>query len=148
MNSAPWYQEGIPFECAACGKCCITHQGYAFVYLARGDVQAISSFLGLSSAQLIAGYCLEEGNLYYLKSTTGDCLFLDQAGRCRIYPCRPMQCLTWPFWRENLVQEVWQREVAPRCPGVGQGPVHTAEEIERIAGQRENWYQGKSPQSS
>jgi Fe-S-cluster containining protein len=61
------------------------------------------------------------------------CPFLDEANRCRIYPVRPMQCETWPFWTENLVEEVWRGEVKECCPGLDRGPLYPREEIERRA---------------
>ena len=38
-----------------------------------------------------------------------DCVFLKEdpeRGRktCSIYPVRPLQCRTWPFWPENLAE--------------------------------------------
>jgi Fe-S-cluster containining protein len=60
--------------------------------------------------------------------------------RCRVYPVRPRQCRTWPFWAENLRRHVWYGEVRKRCPGVGKGRRYGAEEIESII-------QGRKPVS-
>jgi len=61
----------------------------------------------------------------------GDCIYYDSAGRgCTIYPVRPLQCRTWPFWPGNVSsQEAWE-ETARTCPGMGHGQLITLEEIE------------------
>ena len=69
------------------------------------------------------------------------CPFQEPSGVCSIYPVRPKQCATWPFWEENLAsEEVWNGPVAACCPGIGRGPLHPREEIERIARETEAWY--------
>jgi hypothetical protein len=44
---------------------------------------------------------------------------------------------TWPFWRSNLAREVWEGAVKARCPGIGAGPLHSREAIEREAARTE-----------
>ena len=60
----------------------------------------------------------------------GDCPLLDEAGRCRAYECRPMQCRTWPWWEENLVSQRRWEDVATRCPGMNRGERHSLLVIE------------------
>lgn len=65
-----------------------------------------------------------------------DCVFLarDGAGRaaCSIYPVRPAQCRTWPFWPENLATpEDWGR-AAKSCPGMDRGRFYPIEQIRII----------------
>jgi Fe-S-cluster containining protein len=64
----------------------------------------------------------------------GDCTFFDpEHRRCTIYPVRPRQCRTWPFWNSNLeTPETWH-EVCRDCPGAGTGEFVPLEEIERRA---------------
>jgi Fe-S-cluster containining protein len=49
---------------------------------------------------------------------------------CGIYPARPQQCRTWPFWDSNLrSRQAW--EAAGRhCHGIDRGQVHSLESIE------------------
>jgi Fe-S-cluster containining protein len=49
------------------------------------------------------------------------CAFLDENNRCKIYPVRPKQCATWPFWTENLERAAWEGPVKDCCPGIGKG---------------------------
>ena len=69
------------------------------------------------------------------------CAFLDEANRCRIYPVRPKQCATWPFWEENLERSNWEGPVKACCPGIDTGPLVPAAEVERIAAETEAWYE-------
>ncbi len=50
-----------------------------------------------------------------------DCIFLQRAdgkATCGIYPVRPMQCRTWPFWEMNLQTPAAWTHAASRCPGM------------------------------
>jgi hypothetical protein len=61
----------------------------------------------------------------------GDCVFYDRVKGCTVYPVRPDQCRTWPFWESNVVTpEEWQR-TCEICPGAGKGDLIPAEEITR-----------------
>ena len=64
----------------------------------------------------------------------GDCTFLDgRTRRCSIYPVRPAQCRTWPFWNSNLESpEMWKRGQNV-CPGMGQGELVQLETIQQQA---------------
>ena len=63
-----------------------------------------------------------------------DCVFLisEEGGRkhCSIYPVRPHQCRTWPFWPGNLADPQSWVEAQLRCPGINRGPIHLCDEIE------------------
>ena len=43
---------------------------------------------------------------------------------CGIYPVRPLQCRTWPFWPENLINESAWKRAARGCPGMDRGGRH------------------------
>ncbi|MDD5307273.1 MAG: YkgJ family cysteine cluster protein [Deltaproteobacteria bacterium] len=143
MERKPWYTDGLRFECHACGACCRTHgeaDEYAFVYLAEQDVEAVAAHMGLDRAEFMARFCARNGGGIHLRTDTVDCPLLDAQGRCRAYEVRPKQCAAWPFWRENLTRRAWDGPVKACCPGIGQGPLHTADEIDRIADERDEWY--------
>ena len=98
----PWYHKGLSFECTRCGNCCRNHGDYAFVYLTDPDVAAISAHLGLDRQVFLERYCCEHDGAVSLRTDSPACAFLQPDHRCAIYPVRPRQCATWPFWRENL----------------------------------------------
>ena len=78
-------------------------------------------------------YCLHqvEGFASIREDETGRCIYYENG--CSIYPVRPLQCRTFPFWPEYLRSpESWD-EAARRCPGVNQGRIYSKAEIfERI----------------
>ena len=71
------------------------------------------------------------GEVSLKEFANGDCTFFDGEKRCcTIYPVRPRQCRTWPFWNSNLESpEDWE-SIKEGCPGVGKGAFVPLEEIE------------------
>lgn len=139
MTEEKWYSSGLEFSCKSCAGCCKTHGEYAYIYVNEKDISAIAKFLGLGGAEFFERYCLEFDGLIHFREDEGDCHFLE-GNRCRIYPVRPKQCETWPFWTSNLFRQTWEGPVAECCPGVAHGRHYTQEEIERIARERDDWY--------
>lgn len=142
MPSKPWYDKGLRFECTRCGNCCRNHGDYAYVYLAPTDVSAIALHLGMPEREFLATYCQSEDGWVSLRMDQPACPFLQADNTCGIYPVRPKQCATWPFWKENLARAVWEGPVAQDCPGIGKGKRVPRAEIERIARETEEWYGG------
>ena len=129
-----WYAQGLRFACTQCGNCCRNQGDYAFVNLAARELDEIPRYLGISVGEFLARYCSKEpGHFPTLRMDAPQCPFLDEAARCTIYPVRPMQCRSWPFWRSNLEQRTWEGPLRERCPGIGQGKLHSAQEVDAIA---------------
>jgi Fe-S-cluster containining protein len=132
----PWYRDGLRFECTQCGNCCSGFPG--FVWITDDELAAIASFLGKSTGEVrLLHTRLYGGRLSLSEFANGDCTFFDPKTRgCSIYPARPTQCRTWPFWRSNLESpESWQRTAAG-CPGIGHGDFVPLEAIESRAAAR------------
>ncbi len=135
MDDGPWYQAGLRFECTQCGNCC--SGGPGFVWLTDADIERIAAFLNLSVPAFTSRYVRLIGDQLGLTEKPGyDCIFLNRAdgkSMCGIYPVRPMQCRTWPFWDMNLKSpDAWVR-ASGRCPGMRDktGPVYPLEHIEK-----------------
>jgi hypothetical protein len=127
-----WYAGGVRFQCTCSGKCCSIHGDYAYVYLTREEERAIAAHLGLARREFRRRHTRRASfGDRTLRFPDGACTFLD-GGRCSIYPVRPGQCRTWPFWPENMEPAVWEREVAAFCPGVGRGRLYTRDEIRAV----------------
>ncbi len=126
-----FYRDGLRFECQGSGKCCLARGEYGYVYLTDHDRQRLADHLGLTLARFTEQYCGQTDGLYHLNNPGHDCLFLD-GHHCRVHAARPVQCRTWPFWPRLLNAVDWQTEVASFCPGVGQGRLYTAQEIDDI----------------
>ena len=127
MSSKPWYREGLSFSCTRCGDCCTVAPGYVGVEPA--EIEALAKHLGLSVDSFGERYHRKVGRRYSLiEKPGGDCVFFDKG--CSVYPARPTQCRTFPFWRGNLKSERAWDEIADECPGIGQGKLFPVEEIE------------------
>jgi Fe-S-cluster containining protein len=128
--SDPWYQDGLRFRCTRCGHCCTGEPG--FVWVDDEVLAAIAAFRGESVAEVQALYTRLAGRGRTLREkANGDCVFYDEGAGCTIYPVRPPQCRTWPFWESNVgTPASWQRTCAV-CPGSGQGELIPVEEITR-----------------
>lgn len=136
-RKTPWYAAGLAFECARCGRCCAgPHEGY--VWVNAHEIAAIGRHLAMPEDQVHRRYVRKVERRYSLieQKQTRDCVFLgpmaDEPGTmgCRIYPVRPVQCRTWPFWASNLTSaDAWAIAQA-RCPGINRGQLFSREEIE------------------
>ncbi len=137
MSEPLWYQEGLAFQCTGCGNCCSGDPGV--VWVNQEEIEQIAAYTGMTETELRLRNTRRVGRQISLtERDNGDCSFLDKGSRrCTIYPVRPIQCRTWPFWNSNLESpEAWE-EVQRTCPGAGQGNFIPLEEIQRQAAMRD-----------
>ena len=135
IEPQPWYAPGLNFTCTQCGNCCTGGPGY--VWVTETELRAIAEYRGVSYGEVRYQDARPVGNDISLREhANGDCIYFDGQNRgCTIYPVRPVQCRTWPFWDSNLASpEAWQG-LKPRCPGAGQGAFVSLSEIEHRAAQ-------------
>jgi Fe-S-cluster containining protein len=132
LDGTPWYREGLAFSCTRCGACCTGAPG--FVWVEVDEIERLAAFRSESFQEFARNYVRRVGNRYSLiEKPGGDCIFWDRDAGCTVYPARPVQCQTWPFWPENLeTAETWEH-VKKRCPGAGRGQFFSLEEIEAAA---------------
>ena len=125
-----FYDDGLKFECRRCSACCRHEPGV--VFLKKGEAEKIAAFLNMAPGDFFRVYCRllysGEGRRVSLKEKSGfDCIFWNNG--CGIYPVRPVQCASYPFWPHLTdSEEAWNAE-ASRCPGIGNGKTVTAAEI-------------------
>jgi uncharacterized protein len=142
-NRTRWYGAGLCFECTECGACC-SGPGEGYIWVTRPEIELIAKHLSMTPGQLRQKYLRRVGlrTTIIEHATTKDCIFLRTMGgkkRCVIYPVRPSQCRTWPFWADNLSgPNAWNR-AGVRCPGINRGRHYSAEEIERIKRNKQWW---------
>jgi Fe-S-cluster containining protein len=114
----------IPFECTSCGKCCRT---IGNVYMSPEETTAAAEYTNKTVSEFIQSYAThtiratdsrDEQLPWILLANTEtekgpSCIFLDQETNfCQIYPVRPTQCSTYPFWSNLLESEFnWNNEV-------------------------------------
>ena len=130
--ATPWFQDGLAFECTRCGACCTGAPGYVWVDAA--EIAALAAFRGESLDQFSRQFVRQVGDrLSLVERPGGDCIFWDKTAGCTVYPARPTQCRTWPFWPENIeTREDW-KHVTSGCPGAGVGRVFSVEEVRATA---------------
>ena len=130
MTPEPWYADGLRFTCTQCGHCCTGEPGW--VWLDEGELSAIAAFLGESPDEVRAIHCKKgHRGLSLREKDNGDCTFYDRDEGCTVYPVRPRQCRTWPFWESNVATpQAWKR-TCETCPGSGSGELIPEDEITR-----------------
>jgi len=117
-------KEGFDFAfdesgCFSCnGNCCTGESGYIWVDAKK--IEEIATFLNISIKSFKNNYVKKYYNGYSLKEIKSGgeykCIFFDEKTKgCEIYPVRPRQCKTFPFWDhfKNNTEEV-QKE----CPAI------------------------------
>ena len=139
-----WYDRGLKFDCTECGNCCTGPPGY--VWISEAEIRLLASHLGRSVADMRKRYLRKIGRRFSLrerKTPDGqyDCVFLtdrpDGPGGqkrrgCGIYPVRPLQCRTFPFWDGIVASRRSWESAARHCPGIGQGRCYSPEQIEAL----------------
>jgi uncharacterized protein len=127
-EASPWYHAGLQFRCTQCGDCCTGAPG--FVWVNDDEMRAIADFLKMPLAEFVALHTHRTHRGRSLRErVNGDCVFFEKQVGCTIYPVRPGQCRTWPFWDSNVKTPAdWER-TCDICPGSGQGDLIPVEEI-------------------
>jgi hypothetical protein len=123
-----WFRDGLRFACTRCGNCCTGEPGY--VWVDDVEIERIAAALGLSATEFEMRFVRQVGRRRSLiERPDGACVFFDRAAGCTIYPHRPRQCRSWPFWESNVESvESWRR-VCRTCPGAGSGKLYSVDEI-------------------
>ncbi len=114
-------KEGFPYKfnqnaCLECeGNCCIGESGY--IWVNPKEIEEIAKFLKMDVEKFKEMYLIKVGYKYSIKEKPYKngfaCIFF--ANGCSIYPVRPTQCRTFPFWdyfKKNV------DEVLKECPGI------------------------------
>lgn len=129
----PWYKDGLNFTCSQCGDCCTGAPGV--VWVSEEEIAEIAAHLDKPIGEIRLFHTrLVRGRVSLVEHQNGDCTFFDPESRgCTVYPVRPIQCRTWPFWNSNLESaEKWQK-TCEYCPGAGEGAFFSLEQIEERA---------------
>ena len=106
------------FSCTACGNCC---EGEGRVYFTDQDLENIYSHLSLDDENKKALYkklIQKRSQGYHVHDNSGPCYFLDSNKRCKIYPVRPLQCRSFPFWPSIFASQADLAETQAECPGM------------------------------
>lgn len=137
MGKDVWYKKGVRFSCTQCGRCCTGPEG--FVWVNNNEIKKIAQYLNISIEELKEKHThlvereenpkssslkkhKKKRSLTEIPSEKNpgdfDCTFLAEDGACSIYPHRPKQCRTYPFWPEILKSRRSWEDEARYCEGI------------------------------
>ncbi len=122
-----WWNGGIAFSCTGCGKCCSGPPGV--VWLDEETEEQIAEFLSLDLDTFRRRYTRRVDGRISLREETRwtteprleqvyDCIFLKEGKFCSVYPVRPIQCRTYPFWTDVMKSERSWKQESLRCEGI------------------------------
>ncbi len=126
-----WYDRGVDFTCQRCGHCCSGEPG--FVFLSSEEVDRLSEHLDMTRDEFLAAYTrkIDMGDHYLVslrERRDYSCILLSDNG-CSVYPVKPQQCTTYPFWGYLFSDRALWDEEMKACPGINRGEHHSAQEI-------------------
>jgi len=109
-----------PLACESCGgACCTGASGY--IWAKYQEIEKMANFLELTVEEFATMYLKKVKHRYSLVEKKIDdenyaCIFFNtESKQCSIYPVRPRQCRTFPFW-ETFKNNT--EEVKKECPGI------------------------------
>jgi Fe-S-cluster containining protein len=129
MNEVGYDYSFDPGACESCGgNCCTGESGY--IYLNQNEMEAIAQHLELPLGVFKEEYLLKNGYKFSIREhvigDSHDCIFFDrQIKGCGIYPVRPTQCRTFPFWPYFKTHKA---ELEAECPGISFHPTEPRKE--------------------
>lgn len=131
-NHDSFYQSGLRFTCKRCSACCRFEAGY--VFLSWNDARALAVHLNTTREKFIEKYCREihiggVTRLSLQEKENYDCIFW-VGGGCIVYPHRPLQCKSYPFWPAYLGSRKDWEDLKKKCPGINTGRLHKRREID------------------
>ncbi len=110
-----------PSACYSCsGACCRGESGY--VWVSKEEIIQIARFLEMD-VERFKKDCLKKENYRFTiqeikKNGEYLCLFFDEKhNKCAIYPVRPKQCRSFPFWDQYKNKDKI-KEVCKECKGI------------------------------
>ena len=143
VDKSPWWRVagGLQFSCTGCGRCCSGEPGV--VWLTDEEAIQLSARLQLSLDTFERRFCRVVDSKLALREVRRpredqwgqvdhDCIFLEDGRHCAVYEHRPMQCRTFPFWPEVLVNApAWEGLSKRGCEGLSkQAELISADTIE------------------
>ena len=124
-----FFDQGLFFECLRCGDCCTGDPGIVHVH--QSEIKRIARFLSMAVSRFMEKYLDPCGENFSIREDQdGRCYFYQDG--CAIYPVRPGQCQTFPFWFENLRSSKKWHQISRECPGIGRGRFFFKEQILEI----------------
>ena len=110
------------------------------VYLTEDDADRIAAHLELTPAEFRERHCVHEDEELLLVGRSKDpCRFVTATG-CSIHEVKPVQCRTFPYWPEYVVNKRSWKNLSRFCPGIGVGAIIPVEQVRTDAQETKNAY--------
>ncbi len=105
------------------------------VWVSEPEIKEIADYLDKPVGEIRLFHTRKlRGRVSLTEYQKGDCtFFVAETRHCKVYPVRPTQCRTWPFWQSNIESSEKWGEVCKECPGAGQGAFFSLEDVEERA---------------
>jgi uncharacterized protein len=120
--------EGLRFECVPdCVKCCAIP---GLVFVRESEIPAMAKYFKMTPGEFIVEHLSRYwADIYQINMPDDEpCKFLSETG-CGIYPARPAQCSSFPFWPENISNPAEWKKMKKICPGIDRGRLFKIDEI-------------------
>ncbi|MDA3793431.1 MAG: YkgJ family cysteine cluster protein [Elusimicrobia bacterium] len=105
----------IDFNCESCGNCC---REKGFVEVSDSEIKDIAKYLAVIRTHFIKKHINEvRDKLCFNEHPEEPCKFLKD-NSCNIYPVRPKQCRTFPYWRSIARNDDRIKEMLRYCEGI------------------------------
>ena len=98
MDPKEFHEHLAHFQCQKCSECC---KKPGFVYLQKGEEDAMAKLLGMTSFDFVNTHCelIDRQKLVLKKNSDESCFFLREYG-CLVHAAKPTQCRDFPIrWR-------------------------------------------------
>jgi len=118
------HQASPRFSCTGCGICC-HGSANAYIAVSPAEISDIRNYLDLTEEKFTEQFLTQRlgGGWGIRLRKDGRCSLLGDNNRCRVYPVRPIQCQTYPWWPEILASKAsWHKE-SQRCEGINHGDI-------------------------
>ena len=142
MAKGKFWHDGLKFSCHGCGHCCTFPGGY--VYGSEKEFRRIARHLNIDFDTFLEEYTESiDGHISLISPDGGPCVFYENG--CSIYPVRPSQCSSYPFWQDILrSKRHWMLE-SETCKGIDHGKHWGNKEIEsQVKNRTDKLMEGKT----
>jgi hypothetical protein len=113
-------ENNLKFRCKRCGYCCTRHGQYAYLFVTKKDVDQLAAALNIPAKSFKEKYTRVSGRKRTLIFKKRVCPFYLN-NSCTVYYARPVQCSSWPYWKENIRKNRFVPSLKRICPGIKSG---------------------------
>jgi len=119
-------EKGFYYTCIRCGECCCRPGS---VFFTAEEMKKAAAMLGTTVKSFKHKYVTDKLVDVFELYTESSCPFYIEEEGCSIYEARPLQCKTYPFWKNNFTSQEALEKLHDECPGTGEGEFFSVDDI-------------------